>query len=177
MKNKTFIPIFILVAIVLANQIVHAVPAVPGPTCEITAIISSLEKNIANTEEQGQNSRTNFDYYKINLDILSISTYQQRDGLSCDSFDIEQIEQSGQKLSLEEYNNNPILIGQKIKAKMSFGGDERFNGYFLSEIQILENTTTTQNPKDNESSYWYFVIPVITLSLSIILYILFRKKN
>jgi len=176
MRNKIIIPIFVLIAIGFVSQVVYAVPATPSPTCEITATISSLEKTRTNIEGLGQPPRENFDYYKVNLDILSISTYKQEGGRSCDNSYIELAKQSGQKLSLTEYNKNPISTGQKIKAKIHFSGDEWFGGYFLSDIQILEGTTTPQDTKDIESSYWYYVIPVIIILLVIIFYILFRKR-
>jgi len=177
MRNKIIIPIFILIAIGFVGQVVYAAPAAPSPTCEITATISGLEKTRTNMEGLGRPPRENFDYYKVNLYILDISTYKQEGGRSCDNSYIEHAEQSGQKLSLTEYNKNPISTGQKIKAKINFGGDEWFSGYFLSDIQILEGTTIPQDTEDIELSYWYYVIPVIIILLVIIFYILFRKRK
>jgi len=163
---------------------VYAVPAAPSPICEITAVVSGLEKTRTNTEKpdiKGPNGitmagegRKNFDYYKVNLNILSISTYgqieyEQKDDLSCNYSYIKRAEQSGQTLTLTEYNKNPILIGQKIKAKINFSGDEWFSGYFLSDIQLLENIIT---PKG--------LIPlifIIIILLVIIIYVLLKNSN
>ena len=177
MRRKIIISIFILVAIVFVSQIVNAVPAAPSPTCEITATVLSVEKTRTNIEGLGLPPRQNFDYYKVNLDILSISTYMQEDGRSCDNSYIEFAEQSGQKLSLTEYGENPISKDQKIKAKIHFDGDEWFSGYFLSDILILEDTTNPETKKEVESSYWYYTIPVIIILLVILFYILFKKRK
>ena len=119
----------------------------------------------------GQPPRQDFEYYKVKLDILNITTYKQEGFGSCDSSYIERAEQSGQILTLAEYEKNPIKEGQKIKAKIHFGGDEWFGGYFLSDIQILEDAATSQV----ELSYWYCIIPIIIILLGLIFYALFKK--
>ena len=150
-----------------AVQIVNAVPAAPSPTCEITANVLMIEKTRTDIAGRGIPPRENFDYYRVNLDILDISTYKQEGGRSCDNSYIELAEKSGQILILEEYNKNSISEGQKIKAKIHFGGDEWFGGYFLSDIQILEDTTTPQDKKEVKLSYWYYIIPLIIILLGV----------
>ena len=103
--------------------------------------------------------------------------YKQEGARSCDGSYVELAEKSGQILILGEYNKNPISEGQKIKTKIHFSGDEWFGGYFLSDIQILEDTTTPQDKKEVESSYWHYIIPVIIILLAIIFYILFKKRR
>jgi len=105
------------------------------------------------------------------LYILNITTYKQEGFGSCDSSYVEKVEQSGAFLTLAEYEKNPIKEGQKIKAKIHFGGDEWFGGYFLSNIQILEDTATSQV----ELSYWYCIIPIIIILLALTSYALFKK--
>ncbi len=139
MKSKTIILLFICLINVFAAQVVYAVPAAPGPTCEITAEVLRAEKTRMNIKGGGNPPREDFDFYRIELKIFEISTYEQEEPLSCDSSFMESAEKSGQILSLDEYNKNPISQGQKIKAKINFSGDEWFNGYFLSDIKILED--------------------------------------
>ncbi len=169
MRNK--ILILILVASVFAIQFANAVPAAPSPTCEIIANVLNVEKTRTNI--LGQSSRQN--YYSLNLDILNISIHKQEGDFSCDNSYIDSAEKSGQILILDEYNKNPISEGQKIKAKIHLGGDERFNGYFLSDIQILEGATT-----ENDKTKWLkslrFIIPTLII-LFIILHILLKRKR
>ena len=133
--------------------------------------VLKVEKTRTYFSGLGQPSRQDFKYYKVKLDILNITTYKQEGFGSCDSSYVEKVEQSGAFLTLAEYEKNPIKEGQKIKAKIHFGGDEWFGGYFLSDIQILEDATTSQV----ELSYWYCIIPIIIILLALIFYALFKK--
>src|SRR3972149_4877699 len=137
MKNSIIIPVSILVMVFLTFQIVMAAPAAPSPTCEITANIVGIEKTRTNFEGRAYlTPRQDFDYYKVRLKILEITIYKQEGTLSCDSSYIASAEKSGQILSVGEYDKNPISVGQTIKAKIHFGGDEWFSGYFLSDVEV-----------------------------------------
>jgi len=164
--------IFILIASIFIVQSVNAVPAAPSPTCEIVAIVLNIQKvGISVRSDFVESPSKVFECYKVKLDILNITTYKQEGFGSCDSSYVEKVEQSGAFLTLAEYEKNPIKEGQKIKAKIHFGGDEWFGGYFLSDIQILEDATTSQV----ELSYWYCIIPIIIILLALIFYALFKK--
>jgi hypothetical protein len=136
--NKLFLICFSLLFFFLFNrQIVLAVPAAPSPVCEIMAEIINLEKT--KTQRPDVPAENQFDYYKVNLKISSISTWQKEGTRVCDNSLIESAQNS--ILTAEEYNLQPILVGQKIKAKITFDGDEWFGGYFLSAIEIQKNST------------------------------------
>lgn len=176
-QTKLLTTTIILITSVFAVQIVNAVPAAPSSTCEITANVLMIEKTRTDIKGRGMPPREDFDYYKVSLDILDISTYKQEGGRSCDNSYIELAEQSDLISTLAEYNKNPISEGQKIKAKINFSGDEWFSGYFLSDIQILEDITILPGEKEDELSYWYYIIPAIITLLAVIFYILFKKRK
>ena len=58
-------------------------------------------------------------------------------------------------LTPNEYNKSPISEGQKIKAIIHFGGDEWFNGYFLSDTKILQDTKKGQDKKETKLSFCF----------------------
>ena len=163
-----------LVVSVFVVQIVNAVPAAPSPTCEVTANVLKIEKTRTNIEGLGQPPRKDFDYYKVSLDFLEITTYKEEGISSCDNSYLD--EQSLPILSLAEYNKNPISEGQKIKAKIHFDGDEWFNGYFLSDTLILEDITTEKDKTTTELNYRYYIILGVII-LFIIFYILLKRKK
>lgn len=136
----------ILVVVFLTFQIVMAVPAAPSPTCKITANIVGIEKTRTNFEGRADPPRQDFDYYKVRLKILEITIYKQEGTLSCDSSYIASAEKSGQILSVGEYDKNLISVGQTIKAKIHFGGDEWFSGYFLSDVEVVTERKEPQSP-------------------------------
>ena len=116
------------------GKFVSAVPAAPSPTCEIMANVLKIEKSRTDFAS-GPRPGEDFDYYRVNLDIFEITTYTQEGEMPCDNSYIERAEQyKGYIVFVEEYNKNPILEGQKIKAKVHFSGDELFHGYFLLDI-------------------------------------------
>lgn len=140
----SIVPILITVLVLsfsLAN-ISYAGPAAPSPTCTIDATVLTVQKVKTNIAGLGQSPREDFYYYAVKLKIQSSSVYQQEGFGSCDKLmnsDQDSI------LHLTEYDKVPVKAGQKINAKISFGGDEWFNGYFLSDIKIL--TTIAEPPK------------------------------
>lgn len=137
MRNKVVITILILGMVFCAIRIANAVPAAPSPTCEIIAKVIKIEKTKIVTPPILQLS-DEIEYYRVKLQILEISTYQKEGSRSCDDSYIKTAEEAGQILTLKEYDKNPISQGQKIKAKIHFSGDERFHGYFLSDIKITK---------------------------------------
>lgn len=136
MRNNVIILILIVGIVFYGVQVANAVPAAPSPTCEIIAKVIKIEKTKIVTPPILQPS-DEIEYYRVKLQISEISTYQKEGSRSCDDSYIKTAEESGQILTLKEYDKNPISEGREIKAKIHFGGDERFGGYFLSDIQIL----------------------------------------
>jgi len=170
MKSKIIISIFIFIFV---SQTVNSVPAPPSPTCEIIAIVLNIQKVGAVIHKDFvEHPQKLLEYYKVKLDILNITTYKQEGVGSCDTSYIEKVEKSGAILTLVEYEKNPIEKGQKIKAKIRFGGDERFSGYFLSDIQILENKIMPQV----NLSHWYYIFVIIIL-FAIIFYTFKKVKK
>jgi hypothetical protein len=113
-----------------------AVPAIPSPTCTIDATILSLKE----ISKLNQASKEYFYYYTVKLKINNSSIDKQIDDLSCDKFKNSETEAI---LSINDYDKYPIQVGQKIKANIKFDGDERFNGNFLTNIEILEDSKET----------------------------------
>lgn len=150
--------ITLIVSFSLAN-ISYAVPAVPSPICAIDATVSTVQKVKTNIGGLGQPPREDFYYYAVKLKIQSSSVYQQEGFGSCGN--LINLEQDS-ILHLSEYDKVPIKAGQKINAKIRFGGDEWFNGYFLSDIKILVTTTKPVVPPDNKN-----LVPVIKSSSEI----------
>lgn len=115
------------------------VVAIEGLICEITANVISLEKTRTTNEVLREPPKENFDYYEVSLDILEITTSQQGVFFSCDDSYVEMVGKARQILTITEYDKNPIQENQRIKAKIQSNGDEFFNGYFISEISVLES--------------------------------------
>lgn len=122
-------------------DISYAVPAAPSPICAIDATVLTVQKVKTNIGGLGNPPREDFYYYAVKLKIQSSSVYQQEGFGSCDN--LINLEQDS-ILHLTEYDKVPIKAGQKINAKIRFGGDEWFGGYFLSDIKI---STVVGQPK------------------------------
>jgi len=140
---KVLILFFILVVsafIIQMVNFVNAVPAAPSSTCGVTADVLSVVKKqaVIGSFVPSPNGENIISYYDINLDIVGISTYIEERGIYCDDSYTKNVEESNYPIILHEdqYNSTPISEGQRIKARISFGGDEFFHGYFLSGIQI-----------------------------------------
>jgi len=114
-------------------EVSYAVPAVPSSICMIDATVLTVQKVKTNIAGLGYPPREDFYYYAVKLKIQSSSVYQQEGFGSCDN--LINLDQDS-KLHLMEYDKAPIKAWQKINAKIRFGGDEWFNGYFLSDIKI-----------------------------------------
>ncbi|MBU4338534.1 hypothetical protein KKD57_03165 [Patescibacteria group bacterium] len=142
-----FVSVLIVTLLVIIfgfTRIAHAVPAAPSPTCEINATVLGVQKVKTDPEQPpGQN----FYFYAVKLKIHSSSVYQQEGYGSCDK--LINLEQDP-ILHLSEYDKTPIKVEQDINAKIKFGGDEWFHGYFLSDIKILTNTTEKPTLPPNE---------------------------
>ena len=137
------LPIFIIILVVSFSltKVSYAVPAAPSPVCSIDATVLTVQKVKTNIAGLGYPPREDFYYYAVKLKIQSSSVYQQEGFGSCN--DLINLDQDS-KLHLMEYDKAPIKAGQKINAKIRFGGDEWFNGYFLSDIKI---STDVGQPK------------------------------
>lgn len=106
---------------------IQNVPAAPSVTCSIDAEVFSVENKKTETGE----------YYLVKVDISNISTFDYSGVGSCDEDFIKTVEKEGIIQQSQGYESNPLIKGQKIKANVSFGGDERFNGYFFGNITNL----------------------------------------
>jgi len=131
------LPVLIIILVISFSfaKVSYAAPAAPSPVCAIDATVLTVQKVKTNIAKP---PREDFYYYAVKLKIQSSSVYQQADFGSCDNLinsDQDSI------LHLMEYDKAPIKVGQKINAKIRFGGDEWFNGYFLSDVKILATTT------------------------------------
>jgi len=120
----------------------YAVPAAPSPTCAISATVLSIQKTKTNIAGLGQPPREDFYYYSVKLKIESSSVFQQEGYGSCDNLINKE---QGSILSLTEYDKSPVSVGQKMNANIKFGGDEWFNGYFLSGVKIISTGSITHN--------------------------------
>lgn len=190
--------IFILSIILLINffgiQAINGGIVAPSVMCEIIADvlqvemaetdfeglrISPITDNVSQVEMPRANQfkgvgmppRTDFEYWKVKLDITEITTFRKNSGDlgSCDNSYIETAEKVSHIMSLSDYNNNPIQQGQKIRATIEFGGDEWFNGSFLENVQILENER-----EDSQMQMYMIIIVIIIILLGLLIFI---KKN
>ncbi len=143
MKYIAIILFFILS--LFTSQLINAVPAAPSPICGIKADVLNIEKT------QKESFGYNTEYYSVSLIIKDVTTITQ-EKVTCDML-YKKDSQINSILTLEDYDKTPISIGQIIKTDIHFGGDERFNGNFLSNIQILEETIIPPKEitKQNES--------------------------
>ena len=137
------LPILITILVMSFSlaKVSYAVPVAPNPICAIDATVLTVQKVKTNIAGLGNPPREDFYYYAVKLKIQNSSVYQQEGFGSCDS--LINLDQDS-KLNLTEYDKAPIKAGQKINAKIRFGGDEWFNGYFLSDIRI---STDVGQPK------------------------------
>jgi len=133
---KVLVAIIAVVTLIGFYDTSYAVPAAPSSICEATADVLKSEKATGSKKE----------YYSVLLKILNISTLQKEQNMACEKLYAVNSEQKT-ILNLSEYNKRPIKVGQKIKTKMQFGGDEWFNGVFLTDISIL-----TVSSKSSSSS-------------------------
>jgi len=181
--------IFTLTAMLLAvlftaekNQIALAepmsVPASPAliRTCVIEATVLEIKSSDLTR------------YYAVNLNIKSITPYDQENDIGCnDENYAKQIEGAGQILSAQEFATNPIGKGDEIEGIVSFNGDEHMAGYFLRDIQIIKKSNASDSLSDNqgqptplqeESVYLgYILFAIATIfTLALIGYSLGKKK-
>ncbi|MFH1608479.1 MAG: hypothetical protein ABH951_00465 [Patescibacteria group bacterium] len=155
---KKIILILVLMLSFFTARVIHAVPAAPSPTCEINADVLKVKKDN--------------NYYNVTLNITKISTDQQEGDILCDNSYINIVKSYNYTLLFsDEYKKTPIYEGQKIQTKIHFEGDERFHGYFISNIKILEDVQKVR------SNYWYYIIPAGLGLLVSILFMIFKKKN
>jgi len=153
MRKTILILAFILISSISSVKIANAVPAAPSPFCEIVADVLDVKK-----------VKRKFDlnileifkgYYNFDLNVIEISTSIQEGGMTCDNSYIDLIKQSGgAMLYSDDYNKNltyigQTYIGQKIKAQVHYGGDENFHGFFLLDVQILEDSNGPSKTKNN----------------------------
>ncbi|MFZ5955529.1 MAG: hypothetical protein ACOYT4_03815 [Nanoarchaeota archaeon] len=166
MENKEYIALLLLFSTLLILNVafISAVPAPPNPTCQVEAKITELEKTRTDFS-RFDSDLIDFEYYKIRLDISNISTYKKDGNISCDEHYKELAENSDLILTLEEYNKTSLKKDDKINAKIHFKGDEWFNGYYVSDVQII-------NGKINPM---YYIIPIIILII-LIFYIILKIK-
>ena len=136
------LPILIIILAIYFSlaKVSYAVPAAQSPVCAIDATVLTVQKVKTNIAGLGNPPREDFYYYAVKLKIQSSLVYQQEGSGSCDN--LINLDQDS-KLHLTEYDKVPIKVGQKINAKLRFGGDEWFNGYFLSEVKVISTTSTT----------------------------------
>jgi len=147
MLKKIVVPAMLLLLGGLTVQIAYAVPAAPSPTCEITATISSVKKKTSNFKTERPSSES-FDYYGVRLKIISSSLYAKDGNGSCE--DLAKLETDSIVVP-DEYEKVPLKSGQKIKALMHFGGDERLGGYFLTKIEVLSAGVATDEVDSSSS--------------------------
>ncbi|MFA4955045.1 MAG: hypothetical protein WC641_07085 [Patescibacteria group bacterium] len=147
MLKKIVVTALLLLLGGLTVQIARAVPAAPSPTCEITATITSVKKKTSNFKTE-QPSSESFDYYGVRLKIISSSLYAKDGNGLCE--DLAKLETDSIVVP-DEYEKTPLKAGQKIKARMHFGGDERLGGYFLTKIEVLSAGVATDE-EDSGSS-------------------------
>lgn len=145
MKNKIILSVFLVsvffITLTLANH-VYASQAAQSSVCLITADVLEVTKKrelISGSKFQPPGPDYYIDYYHVRLAISEISLYKIAPGWmgNCDHSYAQKVQLNGTIMSLAEYQKNPILQGQRIKAYLDFGGDERFHGDFLSGVQVL----------------------------------------
>lgn len=146
-KYKFQITIFLTITIFMIS-FVYAVPAAPSSICEITANVLDVAKKqaVIGSFVPSPNGENIINYYDINIDIIGISTYKEERNIYCDENYTKNVESHDYPVILHEdkYNLTPILVGQRIKARIDFGGDEFFHGYFLSNVNIINNDSITK---------------------------------
>lgn len=143
-------------------NIAKAIPAAPSPSCKVIGEISAIQP-VSN------------DYYNYSSVVFKDFTISDYDNSASDDFCIH-LNTSKSKSNIADNfllsNNSGVRLekGQTIEAKLDFGGDENFHGYFLSEIKI------TSGPKAMLIKYWPYAIILFGLIL-VILFIIFRIKG
>lgn len=180
-KSKFFISIFTLVVSIFVARVAYAVPAAPSPTCTITATVLSIEEIKEQREDVFSEEHSTYyvDYFLVELDILDISTFTQEGLKSCDGTYVEKAEKARQILFSDDYEEMPISEGQKIEANIHFDGDERFAGFELSDVKILEDLSTLQGPEEvaPSLSYWYFaILPLVVLLAGVSYFLKHRSR-
>lgn len=133
-KNKMVFPLLVLFSVLISYSESLAVPALPRPTCAISATVLDVQK----TKPQIGGRGPQYSYYVVKLKIYDSTVFrQERD--AADSFCDDLINSEKDSiLSLEDYDKSPIKTGEEINANIKFSGDEWFGGYFLSGIKVLD---------------------------------------
>ncbi len=123
-----------IVFVFLSVQISYAVTVEPGPVCDISATVLNVEKTRTNIAGLGYPPRKDFDYYAVELSVHISTVYQDTGVGSCAS-----LNNTKQNVIIQthEYDKFPIAIGQYIKGRVQYRGDEWFNGYFLFDMAAL----------------------------------------
>jgi hypothetical protein len=152
MNIKLFI--IFLAFLVFFSSVIYAAPLPPSPVCEIEAEIINVKISEESTD----------------IKVLSIG---------------EMIEEGYQPLyenfSCQEYENeriNDVVMrtegnyrsGQKIKAEISYVGDEFSEGYVLDNVIIL----TEPEDEDNGINILYYLVLIIII---ITLWLIIKKKR
>jgi len=136
MKKILILMLFINILCIPSAQ---GVPAAPSPTCEITAKILNIEKVETKTAPIMMPSR-DVEFYRLTLDILNVSTYQQEGDATCQDRYGTGPNRNQFKIMMKEYEqiSHSLNSGQTIKGKVRFRGDERFHGHFISGVEIVK---------------------------------------
>jgi len=106
-----------------------AVSAAPSSLCEIEGRVINFKNNPAN-------------YQTVFLKIDRIQAIDENGVFLCDDKYIENIEERGALFFRGDSSKRTLTKGQKIKANIKFGGDEKLGGNFMSNV----------NPQDSPNS-------------------------
>lgn len=134
LKSKIILSLLVVFALLIFYSDSLAVPAAPSPTCAINATVLDIKKTRKKIEVNVTLPYYR-DYYAVRLKIHNSIVFRNEKYGSCDNLINTEKDSI---LPLSEYDKFPIKIGQEIYANIEFGGDERFGGYFLSDIKILK---------------------------------------
>lgn len=161
--------LFVFITLFSLPGVSYAVPVAPSQTCAVNATVLNIRK----TKTQIGGHGTNYsyvDYYAVKLKIESSTIYN----LSCDYYINKELDSI---LSLTEYDKSPISVGQKINANIRFGGDEWFNGSFLSSVKIISTGLPTTKLNLPSNTLTVGIMIIILILVSIIYKIALHKKQ
>ena len=115
-----------------------AVPAAPSSLCEIEATVKKIQYNSA-------------DYQKLILKVNKIRAVKEAGINLCNDEYIQIIEKDGALFYIGDSPAKSLTDGEKIKANIQFGGDEKLHGNFIKNVEVI-NTANTDNIDNGNST-------------------------
>lgn len=153
---------------------VLAVPAMASPTCQISGtVLTSLQqtKQLLNLGGFQNGPISSISYYEIKFKFSNQpkEINPVNNGQNCKT-----LYPKGEEKVLvylrDEYNKQPVKDGDYISGNVVFGGDERFDGHFLSEVKILPFEAKTVN-------WIYYIGGLMVILIATIVVIVLKKRS